>query len=108
MNFFSFFKKNLRNDIFNNKKRYILKSFFTNTAILNQEQTYRILFFGSDNFSVASLKALINESSIIHNMYYYIVFLLYQFELIYNLSIKCKYYYYYLYKRKSEYFCKFH
>jgi hypothetical protein len=42
----------------------ILKSFFTTTPKnLNQQQAYQILFFGSDNFSVASLKALINESS---------------------------------------------
>ncbi|CAI2185419.1 4323_t:CDS:2 [Funneliformis geosporum] len=39
------------------------RSFFTTTTKkLNQKQTYRILFFGSDNFSVPSLKSLINES----------------------------------------------
>ncbi|CAG8487820.1 5336_t:CDS:2 [Funneliformis mosseae] len=52
-----------QNVTFNFNKRNIIKSFFTNTTKrLNQKQTYRILFFGSDNFSVPSLKALINES----------------------------------------------
>ncbi|CAB4413455.1 unnamed protein product [Rhizophagus irregularis] len=45
------------------QKFHILKSFFTTTSKnLNQKQAYQILFFGSDKFSVASLKALINES----------------------------------------------
>lgn len=49
------------------QKFHILKSFFTTISKnLNQKQAYQIVFFGSDKFSVASLKALINESSMLN------------------------------------------
>ncbi|RIA92201.1 formyl transferase [Glomus cerebriforme] len=60
---FSQFSQKFQYDIFNFNKNRILKSFFNTTSKnFNQKQTYQILFFGSDNFSVESLKALINES----------------------------------------------